>query len=107
QIIPPSIALVLLGDVLASAYQQAQLQLGVVNLQTLSVGDLFVGAVIPGLLLVMLYMLYVLFVATTRPRVAPAAIIDTEGTPGAKLLLSLLPVLALITLVLGSILTGI
>ena len=107
QIIPPSIALVLLGDVLTSAYQQAQLRLGVVNLQTVSVGDLFVGAVIPGLLLVSLYMAYVLFMATTRPRLAPPAQTDNAPVTGLRLLLSLLPVLLLITLVLGSIITGV
>lgn len=55
QIIPPSIALVLLGDILSSAYQQAQLNLGVANPATVSVGDLFIGALLPGLLLVALY----------------------------------------------------
>ena len=57
QIIPPSIILVLLGDVLSSAYQQAQLKQGIFSPDTVSVGDLFVGAVIPGLLLVGLYLL--------------------------------------------------
>ncbi len=56
QIIPPSIALVLLGDVLSSAYQQAQLSMGVFSPKTVSVGDLFMGALVPGLLLVGLYM---------------------------------------------------
>ena len=58
QIIPPSIALVLLGDVLSSAYQQAQLSMGIFSPETVSVGDLFAGAVIPGLLLVVLYISY-------------------------------------------------
>ncbi|MED5540216.1 MAG: TRAP transporter large permease subunit, partial [Pseudomonadota bacterium] len=44
QIIPPSIALVLLGDIMSTAYQQAQLQSGIINTQTVSVGDLFVGS---------------------------------------------------------------
>jgi TRAP-type mannitol/chloroaromatic compound transport system permease large subunit len=52
QIIPPSIVLVLLGDVLSSSYQQAQLDMGVWSPETVSVGDLFVGALIPGLMLV-------------------------------------------------------
>ena len=52
QIIPPSIALVLLGDVLSSAYQKAQLGMGIFNPETVSVGDLFAGAVVPGLILV-------------------------------------------------------
>jgi len=61
QIIPPSIVLVLLGDVLSSAYQQAQLKLGIFSPKTISVGDLFIAAIVPGLLLVALYMLYVFF----------------------------------------------
>ena len=55
QIIPPSIALVLLGDVLSNAYQQAQLNQGIFNPKTVSVGDLFAGAVLPGLVLVGMY----------------------------------------------------
>ena len=52
QIIPPSIVLVLLGDVLSSSFQQAQLQRGIYSPETVSVVDLFVGAIIPGLILV-------------------------------------------------------
>ncbi len=52
QIIPPSIVLVLLGDVLSNAYQQAQLDMGIFSPESISVGDLFIGALIPGLLLV-------------------------------------------------------
>lgn len=58
QIIPPSIILVLLGDVLSSAYQQAQLDMGIFSPETLSVGDLFIGAILPGLLLVAMYLGY-------------------------------------------------
>ncbi|WP_020208511.1 TRAP transporter large permease [Gilvimarinus chinensis] len=108
QIIPPSIALVLLGDVISSAYQQAQLHLGVLNLDTVSVGDLFVGAVVPGLLLITLYMGYVLCVAWLRPQQAPRALDcdDDSAVSRTRLLLSLVPVLVLITLVLGSIIGG-
>ena len=56
QIIPPSIVLVLLGDVLSSAYQQAQLNQGIYSPDTVSVGDLFVGAIFPGLILVVSYL---------------------------------------------------
>ena len=56
QIIPPSIALVLLGDIMSSAYQQAQLRMNIINTDTVSVGDLFVGAMVPGVVLVMLYL---------------------------------------------------
>lgn len=107
QIIPPSIALVLLGDVLSSAYQQAQLKLGVFNPKTISVGDLFVAAIVPGLLLVVFYMLYVFFTAFFRPHIIPRVVIDAnEKVSILSLLLSLLPVLLLIGLVLGSILIG-
>ena len=107
QIIPPSIALVLLGDVLSSAYQQAQLKLGVFNPKTISVGDLFVAAIVPGLLLVVLYMLYVFFTAFFRPNIIPRVVVsDEEKISLVKVLLSLFPVLLLIGLVLGSILIG-
>ena len=107
QIIPPSIALVLLGDVLSSAYQQAQLTLGVFNPKTISVGDLFVAAIVPGVVLVLLYMLYVFFTAFFRPHIIPpVTLADEEKIPLLTVLLSLLPVLGLIGLVLGSILIG-
>ncbi len=71
QIIPPSIALVLLGDVLSNAYQQAQLSQGIFSTKTVSVGDLFVGSLIPGLLLVVLYAAYVVGKAFFQPQSAP------------------------------------
>lgn len=104
QIIPPSIALVLLGDVMSNAYQQAQLKMGVFNTQTLSVGDLFIAALGPGLVLVTAYAGYVWLRARLNPSVAPPA--QTEPATRGEILGSLLPPLALITLVLGSILMG-
>ena len=104
QIIPPSIALVLLGDVIASAYQRAQLEMGVVNTATVSVGDLFVGALIPGLILVGLYLVWILLVARLKPQYAPA--ITSKGASITKLVRALLPPFLLIALVLGSILLG-
>jgi TRAP-type mannitol/chloroaromatic compound transport system permease large subunit len=83
QIIPPSIALVLLGDILSSAYQQAQLSLDVFNPQTVSVGDLFVGAIVPGLLLVASYCLYLLVLALLRPQQVPPAQ-TSAPCPGAS-----------------------
>ena len=112
QIIPPSIALVLLGDVLSSAYQQAQLTQGVLSPKTVSVGDLFAGALVPGLVLVVMYLIYIAAVAFFKPERAPGASRDTgddpEGLPDARreLLLGLVPPLALIVAVLGSILGG-
>ncbi|WP_445011003.1 TRAP transporter large permease [Vreelandella stevensii] len=113
QIIPPSIALVLLGDVLSNAYQQAQLSMGVWSPKTLSIGDLFIGALVPGLLLVVVYILYLLTVAWWKPDAAPAA--DREalkaelghtGSIWPLLLKGLLPPVLLIVAVLGSILGG-
>lgn len=105
QIIPPSIALVLLGDTLSSAYQQAQLDLGVFSPKTLSVGDLFIGALIPGLLLVSLYILYMGGMAILRPEKAPPAS-DLQAPPMGQLLRGFVPPVLLIVTVLGSILAG-
>jgi tripartite ATP-independent transporter DctM subunit len=106
QIIPPSIALVLLGDVLSNAYQQAQLNLGVFNPKTVSVGDLFAGALIPGLMLVLFYLVYIFSVSMLQPDRTP--LIPLESTKRkAQVVRSLLPPLVLIVTVLGSILSGI
>ena len=110
QIIPPSIALVLLGDIMSTAYQQAQLKMGIFNTQTVSVGDLFMGAIIPGLLLVLGYLAYVIISARLKPEIAPA-IENTEELVSEEkkhsLLFSLLPPICLMVLVLGSIIAGI
>jgi tripartite ATP-independent transporter DctM subunit len=105
QIIPPSIALVLLGDILSSAYQQAQLSMGIFNPKPVSVGDLFVGAIVPGLILVVLYMVYVFGIAKWRPEHAPAVPRDKDVSLG-PVIFSLLPPILLIMLVLGSIISG-
>jgi tripartite ATP-independent transporter DctM subunit len=110
QIIPPSIVLVLLGDVLSAAYQQAQLDMGVFSPETVSVGDLFVGAMIPGLVLVAMYILYLVGIAVLRPAAVPA-IPKSErdigtGALWGRVLSVLMPPLLLIVAVLGSILGG-
>ncbi len=105
QIIPPSIILVMLGDVMTTAYQQAQLEMGIYSPKTVSVGDLFAGALIPGLLLVLLYVLYILGVAFFRPAAMPAHS-DTDKVSFAQIIRALLPPLLLILAVLGSILAG-
>lgn len=110
QIIPPSIVLVLLGDVLSAAYQQAQLDMGVFSPDTVSVGDLFIGALIPGLLLVASYIVYIAILAWRRPESMPA-IPKSERPVDAKtlatrVLLVLVPPFLLIVAVLGSILGG-
>jgi len=110
QIIPPSIVLVLLGDVLSSAYQQAQLDMGMYSPDTVSVGDLFTGALLPGMLLVLLYVLYIGFVAWRRPAAMPPLPPDDAAFDSGlieRVLKGLLPPLLLIVAVLGSILGGI
>ena len=109
QIIPPSIALVLLGDILSTAYQQAQLSAGVYTPKIVSIGDLFVGAIIPGLILVVLYSFYVLLFV--KPSGAIVAADDGIAQPlvGERLsraMRNLLPPIFLIVAVLGSILSG-
>lgn len=104
QIIPPSIALVLLGDILSNAYQQAQLAQGIFNASPVSVGDLFMGAVVPGVLLVGLYIVYLLGIGLFKPQLAPK-VEDCGATKG--LWLSVLPPVLLIVLVLGSIISGV
>ena len=107
QIIPPSIILVMLGDVMTTAYQQAQLEMGVFSPKTVSVGDLFAGALIPGLLLVLLYVLYILGVALLKPDSVPAHRRETgKVVTVAQVLKALGPPLILIFAVLGSILNG-
>jgi len=108
QIIPPSLALVLLGDVLSNAPEPAQLKQGVYSPETVSVGDLFVGALVPGLLLVLCYALYVIWIAWRNPQRAPALPAAERPSIAPKALVSvLLPPLLLIMAVLGSILAGI
>jgi tripartite ATP-independent transporter DctM subunit len=104
QIIPPSIALVLLGDILSNAYQQAQLNMGTLNPKTVSVGDLFMGALIPGLILVTMYILYLLVQARLKPQTAPPSTL--EPVSAGVVLRGLIPPLGLIILVLGSIIAG-
>ncbi len=105
QIIPPSIILVMLGDVMSSAYQQAQLSQGIFSPKTVSVGDLFAGAVLPGLVLVLLYIAYLIVTALLRPSAVQAHASD-ESPSVRKVLGALFPPLILIFAVLGSILFG-
>ena len=116
QIIPPSTVLIIMGEVLASAYQQAQHQAGNFAARTISVGELFAGSLIPGLLLVGLYIAYQLAAAYIRPGLAPAlpreAMVTSDGARAGEVsaldvLRVLFPPLVLIVAVLGSILGGI
>ncbi len=114
QIIPPSIALVLLGDILSSAYQEAQLSLGVYNAAPVSVGDLFLGAIVPGITLVAMYLVYLVLVGTFASQKAPPVVpeealteIPSKRMPSKlRLFIAILPPIALILLVLGSIIKG-
>jgi len=111
QIFPPATVLVLLGDQLSNSYQAAQLAQGNFAPQTVSVADLFAGAVIPGLVLVMLYMVYLIGVAIFFPKKSPAIAPDPAAPRGFALARRLVAVLiapiALILAVLGSILGGV
>jgi tripartite ATP-independent transporter DctM subunit len=107
QIIPPSIVLVMLADVLANAYQQAQLGLGVFSPKTVSVGELFAGALVPGLLLVAAYLAFLAILAIIRPSLMPARRVDGDPhTSISRLFLLASGPLLLIVAVLGSILWG-
>jgi tripartite ATP-independent transporter DctM subunit len=111
QIFPPATVLVLLGDQLSNSYQAAQLAQGNFAPQTVSVADLFAGAIIPGLVLVLLYLLYLIGVAIFFPQKSPAIVPDPDAPRGFALARRLVAVLvapiALILAVLGSILGGV
>jgi tripartite ATP-independent transporter DctM subunit len=108
QIIPPSIVLILLSDVLSNAYQKAQRDMGIFSPEPLSVGELFMGALLPGLALVGLYILYQLSVAWFKPSYCPPIDEQRLGKISiGEVLAVLLPPLVLIVSVLGSILSGI
>jgi len=111
QIFPPATVLVLLGDQLGNAYQAAQLSKGIFAPRSLTVSDLFAGALVPGFALVGLYLIFLVAVAVLRPKASPALPADPKALRGFKMLRRLAEVLvaplALIAAVLGSILGGI
>ncbi len=108
QIIPPSIVLIILGDILSNAYIEARRSVGDWAPTPMSIGDVFAGALVPGLLLVAVYIVYVALVARIRPGSAPSVVTqDSARPPVAALLSILLPPLLLIISVLGSIIFGI
>lgn len=109
QIIPPSTVLIFMGDMLGGINAEVQMSLGNFAPQPVSVGNLFAGAVLPGLLLVALYLGYVVFKAIVDPKSAPALVrAPGEGRVGPReILVALAPPLALIVAVLGSILGGV
>jgi tripartite ATP-independent transporter DctM subunit len=109
QIIPPSTILIVLGDLLAGVNQQAQAKLGNLAPDPVSVGDLFAGALFPGMILVGLYMLWMIYKAVMEPKSCPAIELSAEERRGLprRVLLAMVPPLLLIVAVLGSILGGI
>ena len=110
QIIPPSLVLVLLADTISSAYQKAQLDQGIYSPETVSISDLFAGAIGPGFLLVIIYLTYQVGMAVFRPESCPPPPEhDAEDMDISmkELMFSLVPPLALIIGVLGSILGGV
>jgi tripartite ATP-independent transporter DctM subunit len=111
QIFPPATVLVLLGDQMSNAYQAAQLAQGNFAPQSVTVADLFAGAIIPGFALVGMYLLYLVAVALFRPKRSPALPSDPNASRGFALARRLIAVLIapilLILAVLGSILGGI
>jgi len=106
QIIPPSIILILLGDVMSSSYQEAQNMLGIFSQESISVGDLFAGAIFPGLILVGLYIIYIVYIAHFRSDLIPEYKSKKNFT-AKEIILSLYSPLFLILIVLGVIILGI
>ena len=107
QIIPPSTLLIILSDVMSNAYQQAQYEKGLFTIDTISVGQTFAAALVPGLLLVVIYAAYMLLKAWLSPAAAPALAQPGERPGVGQVLHALVPPLLLIVAVLGSILGGI
>ncbi|MGV2976311.1 TRAP transporter large permease subunit [Roseibium alexandrii] len=106
QIIPPSIVLILLGDQISNAYFEAQQEAGNFAPDPVTVGDLFAGALLPGLLLVVLYSGYVVFNLRGRASETEESA-DTPQSSLSELLKNIAPTLGLIIAVLGSILIGV
>lgn len=123
QIIPPSIVLIILADQLASATDQASTgrkelyteatgepqMPSVLDVGSTSAGEMFLGALVPGLMLVLIYMIYILIFALINPKRAPAVPFEgrMDGAFWGRIAITLIPPLALIFLVLGSIIGGI
>jgi len=104
QIIPPSLVLILLADVISSAYQQAQLNMGIFSPETVTISDLFAGALLPGLLLPMIYIFYI-----KSLKINSITILHNKDTSisDVNIVRSLIAPIFLIIIVLGSIIFGI
>lgn len=109
QIIPPSIVLILLSDQISASYQQAQLALGNFSPESVSVTDLFMGALIPGIFLVIMYIIWQIINSYLNPSSIPSSKEYEEKEVKKlfkKVFKALMPPLVLIISVLGSILGG-
>jgi TRAP-type mannitol/chloroaromatic compound transport system permease large subunit len=109
QIVPPSTVLIFMADILQGANSSAQFQLGNFSPDTVSVGDLFAGAMIPSLILAGLFLVYMGWQALFRPQACPAVPMSAEERRGLgrRVVTALVPPLALIVAVLGSIVAGV
>jgi tripartite ATP-independent transporter DctM subunit len=109
QIIPPSTVLIFMGDMLGGINAQVQMAKGNFAPATVSVGDLFAGALLPGFLLVGLYLLWMVYKAITAPETCPATPVPPEEKKHLlkEVVVALIPPLLLVMSVLGSILGGI
>lgn len=108
QIIPPATVMIVLGEVLASAYQQAQLAQGLFSIQTISVGDLYAGAMIPSLVLTAMYAIYQAALCWWKPQMGPAVPPDAAGSVSlGKIIEVLVAPIVLLVAILGSTLAGI
>ena len=105
QIIPPSIALVLLGDVMSNAYQRAQNDMGIFSQKTVTVGDLFIGAIIPGAMICLGYLLYTIYKNFENKNIISDK--NTLSISRIEMMKTLGLPLSLIFIVLGSIIAGI
>ena len=105
QIIPPSIALVLLGDVMSNAYQRAQNDMGIFSQKTVTVGDLFIGAIVPGVLICLGYLIYAVYQNRRNPDITFSP--NAKSSSSSEIFKTLALPLSLIVLVLGSIISGI
>lgn len=107
QIIPPSTLLIILADVMSTSFQQAQYEQGKFSVEALSVGQFFAAAMIPGLVLVCLYLIYIVLRGWLRPQDMPPARLDLAKPDWREVVGAVIPPVLLIFAVLGAILGGI
>lgn len=107
QLIPPSIVLIVLGDQMSNAWQKMQLESGEFAPEPVTVSDLFAGALLPGLLVVALFVIYLILVSPPAGRQEDPAPASDPSVSGATAVKAFLPPIFLILAVLGTILAGI